>query len=119
MHCQVGRLLHRLDGEILDRLYNDGTLTADPRDHRRPIFIVMAPAGLAFLAATTWSASQRLLPALLRLALVTGGVIQFIGFDRAFQLAMPLVGHGRMAQPPAPTVARADMHAQLSRDTMR
>src|SRR5438128_1042813 len=94
-HCQVGGLLYRLHREIFGRLDHDGTLAADPRDDRRPVFVIMAPAGLALLAATTRSASQRLLPALRRLPLVAGGMVEVIRFHRACQLAVHLIGQGR------------------------
>src|SRR5215475_8683810 len=55
----VGRLLHRCDGKIPGRLDDDKPLATHPNDNRRSIFIIMPPAGLAFLAATTCSASQR------------------------------------------------------------
>ena len=51
----------------------------------------MASTGLAFLAAPTRAASQRLFPALPRLPLVPSRVIEVIGFDRAFELAMYLI----------------------------
>jgi hypothetical protein len=60
-------------------------LATDPRDTRRSIFIIMASAGLVFLAATTRVASQHLLPAVFRLALVPGSVIEFIRLSRGFQ----------------------------------
>jgi hypothetical protein len=59
---EVGRLLHGLDRKILDDLYDDGTLAAHPRDDRRPVFVIVPPARLARLAATTRSASPELLP---------------------------------------------------------
>jgi hypothetical protein len=45
------------------------------------------------------------------LSLVACGMIEVIGFDRAFQSAVRLIGHGRIAQPPALAVAGPDMHA--------
>src|SRR5687768_9750900 len=76
----VGRLLHGLDGKILDRLHDDSPVTAHPRDHGGPIFVIMAPAGLALLAAPTRPTSQGLLAPLFRLPLVASGVIEFIRF---------------------------------------
>jgi hypothetical protein len=73
----------------------------------------MAPAGLAFLAAPTRAASQYLLPAVWRLALVPGRVIEFIRFHRACQLAPHLIGQGGIAQPPAPAIAGPDVYPQL------
>src|SRR5262249_19034921 len=55
----VGRFLHRLRGEIAGRLHDDCPLAADPGDDRRPVFVVVAPAGLALLAATPWPTTQR------------------------------------------------------------
>jgi hypothetical protein len=45
------------DGTIPDRLHDDNPLTADPRDHGWPVFVIMPPAGLALLAAMKRSAS--------------------------------------------------------------
>src|SRR5439155_26440606 len=104
----IGRFLHRLDGKITRPLYDDRPLTADPGNDGGPIFIVVAAAGLALLAPASRSAAQRLLAAPLRLPLVTGGVIEVIGLHRPFQLALHLIGHGGIAQPPTPAIARAD-----------
>src|SRR5262245_38870746 len=79
---KVRRLLDRLDRAIAGRLDDDRPLPTDPRDHRRPILVIMAPAGLALLPATTRAASQVLFSIVLRLALLTGGVIEVIGFHR-------------------------------------
>src|SRR5262245_551213 len=79
----------------------------------------MPPARLALLAAPTRPASQGLFPALLCLALAASGMVEFIGFDRAFQLTMHLVRQGGIAQPPAPAVAGPDMDTQLPRNTTR
>src|SRR5947209_20541635 len=65
-HRDLGRLLHRLHGEILGRLDDDGPLAAHPGDNRGSVFVIMASTGLAFLAAPTRAAAQRLLPALRR-----------------------------------------------------
>src|ERR671933_826363 len=111
LHGQVGGLLYRLDREIFGRVDHNGTLAADPRDDGWPVFVEMAPTGLAFLAAPARSASQRLLPALLGLSLVASGMIEVIRFHRAFLLAVHLIGHGRIAQPPAPPIAGPDMDA--------
>src|SRR5262249_24781509 len=78
---QVCRLLHGLDGKILHRVYHNGPLPADPRDDRRPVFIIVAAAGLALLASTPRAVSQRLLPTLFGLTLMAGGVVGFVGFD--------------------------------------
>jgi hypothetical protein len=69
----------------------------------------MAPARLALFAATTRLASQGLCPALVRLTLVAGGVIEFVGFDSPLQLAIHFIGQGGIAQPPAPAIAGTDM----------
>src|SRR2546429_9122412 len=92
-----------------ESLNYDATLTAHPGDDRGPIFVVMAPPGLAFLAAPPWRAAQRFRPARLGLSLVSGGVIEVIGFDRPCSLTTELIGQGRIAQPPAPAIACADM----------
>src|SRR5215831_4104880 len=119
VHREVRRLLHRGDGEIAGRLEDDGSLATDPGDDGGPVFVVMPPTGLTLLAASTRAASQRFLPALFRLALLPGGVIEVIRFDGALQLALHLVGQGGIAQPPTPAVAGPDMHPQLSGNAAR
>src|SRR5262245_27243243 len=111
--------LHRLHGKIPRALYDDGPVTADPGDDGRPVFVVVAPAGLALLAATPWPTPQRLLPALFGLTLVASGMIQVVGFDRPLQLPLHFVGQGRVAQPPTPAIARLYMHPQLSVNAAR
>src|SRR2546428_1902286 len=81
-HRDVGRLLHRLHREIFGRLDDDIPLATDPRNNGGPGFFVMAPTGLAFLAAPTRAASQPLLPSPLRLSFVARGVIELSAFDR-------------------------------------
>src|SRR5262245_30227296 len=76
LHGEVRGLLHRLDGEITGRLDDDRPLATDPGDNGWPVFVIMAPAGLAFLAPATRSAPQRLLPAVFGLALVPRRVIE-------------------------------------------
>src|SRR5712691_3391204 len=100
-HRQVGCLLYRLRRAISGRLYDDRALTTDPGDNCWPVFVIMTPAGLVFLAATTCAASQRLLPSLLRLPLVASGMVAVIGFDGTLQLTMHLRGQRGIAQPPA------------------
>src|SRR5438128_10806381 len=78
VHRHVSGLLHRLDGEIPGRLDDDCSLATDPGNNGGPVFVIMAPARLALLAAPTRAASQRFLPALLRLALVSRRVIELI-----------------------------------------
>jgi hypothetical protein len=46
-------------------------------------------------------------------------VIEVIGFDRPFQLPTDLIGQRRIAQPPTPAIARADMNPQLLGNTTR
>src|SRR4029434_558572 len=41
LYGEVGGLLHRLDRKVPCRLDHDATLTADPGDNGRPIFVVM------------------------------------------------------------------------------
>jgi hypothetical protein len=72
-------------------------LATDPRDDGRPVFVIVAPARLTLLPAPTRAASQRLLAALARLALVASGVIEVIRFHRARHLAIGLVGDRRIA----------------------
>ena len=54
-HCdgEVSGLLPRADGTSLHGLDHDRPLAADPRDDGRPVFLIMATARLARLAATT------------------------------------------------------------------
>jgi hypothetical protein len=109
----IGHFLHRLHGTITRPLYDDRPWTADPGNDGGPICIVVAAAGLALRAPASRAAAQRLLAAPVRLPLVTGGVREVIGFHRPCQRALPLIGHGGMAQPPTPARARADMAPQL------
>src|SRR4030095_10505941 len=110
LYGEVGRFLHRLDGKVPRRVDHDPSLAADPGDDGGPILVVMAAPGLAFLAAPPWRAAQGLFPALLGLALVAGGMIQVVGFDRPRQLPLHLVGQGRIAQPPTPAIASPPVH---------
>src|SRR5215468_5056515 len=119
LYGEVRRLLNRLHGEIAGRLDDDRPLPTDPSDNRRPILVIMATTGLAFLPPATRAAPQRLLATAVRLSLVTGGVVEVIGFHGACQLAVGFVGEGRIAQPPAPAIARTAMHPQLSCNTSR
>src|SRR5262245_25309573 len=118
-HGDLGRLLHRLHGEIFGCLEDDRPLATDPGDDGRPIFVIMAPTGLAFLAAPTRAVPQRFLPALFGSPLVAGGMVEVIRFYRAFQLAVHFIGQGRIAEPPAPAVARPARHPELSGDAPR
>ena len=97
VHGYVGRFLHRRDRKIPGRLPYDATLAAHPRDDHRPVFIVMTPARLALLAATTWPASQGLWSAWLCLALLASRVIEFIRLNRARQLTIHLIGQSSVA----------------------
>src|SRR5262252_10458239 len=114
---EVSGLLHGLHGEIAGRLEDDRPLATDPGDNRWPIFVIMAPAWLALLATPTCTAAQRLLSTSFCLSLIASGVREVVGFDRPSQLPPDLIGQGRIAQPPAPAIPRADMHAQLSGNT--
>src|SRR5262249_11741451 len=76
-------LLDRLDREIAGRVDDDCPLATDPGDNRGPVFVVMPPTGLTLLAAPSCAAAQRLLPALVRLALLPSGVIEVIRFHGA------------------------------------
>src|SRR5438132_922116 len=113
---EVGCLLDRLHREIPGRLDNHCPLATDPGDDGRSVFVIMAPPRLAFLPAPTRSTPQVLFPSVLSLPLVARGMVEVIRFNDAFQLAMHLIGHGGIAQPPAPPIARADMDTQFSRD---
>src|SRR6266571_4057850 len=61
VHRDVSGLLDRLHREIFGRLDDDSPLATDPGNNGWPVFVVMAPAGLALLAATTRLATHRLL----------------------------------------------------------
>src|SRR5215470_6634221 len=119
LHDDVGGLLHRLDRKVPRRLNHDPAMATDPGDNGRPILVVMAPPGPAFLAATPGVTSQRFLTARLGLALLAGGVIEVIGFDRPCQLTTDLRGQGRIAQPPTPAIAGADMDPHVFGNTPR
>src|SRR5262249_19412121 len=97
VHRQVGCLLHRFDREISGRLDTNSPLATDPGDHRRPVFVLMATTGLAFLATATRAAPQRLLATAWRLPFVAGRMVEVIGFDRPLQLALHLLGQGGIA----------------------
>src|SRR3989442_7929741 len=88
LHRQVGCLLHRLHRDISGRLYHDCPLATDPGDDGRPVFVIMAPTGLALLTATTRSAPQRFFPTLCRLPLVARGMVEVIGFNGTLSLTM-------------------------------
>src|SRR5215467_10728405 len=106
----IGCFLHRLDRKVPCRLDDDSSLAADPGDDRGSVFVVMASTGLAFLAAPPGLATQYLLPAVCRLALVARSMVEIIRFDRAVQLALYLIGQGGIPEPPTPPIAGADMH---------
>src|SRR5215813_8480367 len=119
LHSKIGRFLHRLHGEIFGRLPDDRPLATDPGDDRGPVFVVVPPTGLAFLAATTRSAAQMFFPALFRLPLLASSVIEVIRFYGARQLPLHLVRQGGIAQPPTPAIARPHMHPHLSGNAAR
>src|SRR3989442_10331266 len=66
VHGEVSRLLDRLHREIAGRLDDDSPLPTDPGDNRRPILVIMATTGLAFLPPATRAAPQRLLARMLK-----------------------------------------------------
>src|SRR5215471_4902336 len=72
LHRKIGRFLHRLHREIFGRLEDNSPLPTDPGDDCWPVFVVMAPPGLAFLAAATWSAPQVLFSTVFGLAFLPG-----------------------------------------------
>ena len=84
LHGEVGRLLHRLDGKVPCRVDHHAPLAAHPGDNGRPILVIVAPPRLTFLATPPGLAAQRFCPARLGLSLVSGGVIEVVGFDRPF-----------------------------------
>src|SRR5215470_3076242 len=114
-HRDISRLLHRLDRAIFGRLHDDRPRATDPRHNRGPVFVIMTPPGLTFLAAPTRATPQRLLPTLLGLPLLASGVGESIGFDGPFQLPLHFIGQGRIPEPPAPPITGADMDSHLSR----
>src|SRR5215471_13572162 len=115
----IGCFLHRLDRKVPCRLDDASSLAADPGDDRGSVFVVMASTGLAFLAAPPGLATQYLLPAVCRLALVARSMVEIIRFDRAVQLALYLRGQGGIPEPPTPAIAGADMDPQLSGNAAR
>src|SRR5262244_2890126 len=112
-------LLDRLYREISGRLDHHCPLATDPGDDGRPIFVIMAPAGLALLPTPTCAAPQGLGPSVFGLAFLASRVIEIIGFDGPCQLPLHFIGQGSIPQPPAPAIARPAMHPQLSRNTSR
>src|SRR5712691_13403263 len=119
VHRDVSGLLDRLHREIFGRLDDDSPLATDPGNNGWPVFVVMATAGLAFLAATTRLATHRLLSTPLGLPLLAGGMVEVIRFHRACQLAMHLVRQRGIPQPPAPPIAGTHMDPHLPRDPPR
>src|SRR5215471_1515615 len=107
---EVRGLLHRLHREIAGRLEDDCPLATAPGDNRWPIFVVVPPTRFTLLAASTCPTSPPLLATPFRLALLAGGVIEVIGFDRAVYL---------IAQPPAPAITGPDMDPHLFGNTPR
>src|SRR5436309_9646870 len=101
VHRQVGGLLHRLRREISGRLYHNCPLATDPGDDGWPVFVIMAPTGLALLPTATRSAPQRLRATAWRWPLGAGGGVEVIGFDRPREVTLHLIGQRGIAQPPA------------------
>src|SRR5215467_8889467 len=118
LHGEVGGLLHRLDRQVPCRVDHDATLTAHPGDNDRPIFVIMAPARLALLTATTRAASQRFLATVWCLPLLARRVREVIRFNGPFQLTMHLIEAFRRAGIGAPIPAEKrqhlDAHGELS-----
>src|SRR5215471_16409861 len=87
----------------------------------RVAWMTTAPCRLtqAIIAGRSLSSWPRPGSRFFRLPLVTGGVVEVIGFHGAYQLAIGFIGEGGIAQPPAPAIARTAMHPQLSRNTAR
>lgn len=105
----VGGLLHRLHRAIFGRLDDACPLATAPGEQRGPIFVLMAPPRLARLAAPTRAVSQRVLSAACGLALVPSRVREVLRFHRARQLPIGGRGERRLAQPPTPARAGAEM----------
>src|SRR4029450_7387915 len=119
VHREVRGLLHRLHRAIFRRLDNDAPLATDPGNDRGPVFVIMAPTRLTFLAAPPRSTPQRLLPTLLGLSLLASGVIEIVRFDGPFSLPLHFIGQRRIPQPPAPPRARPYMPPHLSGNAAR
>jgi hypothetical protein len=117
-HRGLGGCLPRLPREIFARLGDDSPWATAPRTKRRPVGVIMAPAGRALLAPATRAAAQRLLAAPCGWALVAGGGIEVIGLDCPFQLARSVVSQGGLAEPPTPAIARAAMAPYLPGEAM-
>ena len=58
LHRDIGCPLPRLHRKLFGRLSHDSPLAAAPGENSRPVFVLMPPARLALLAATTCAASQ-------------------------------------------------------------
>ena len=109
-----GGLLPRRDGPILDTLHHHGPWAAHPGAEGRPVWVIMAPARRALLAATTRPASQRLRPPLLRVSLLRSAVRACIRCTGARPLPLPRLRPRGMAQPPAPPRAGAERAPHLA-----
>ena len=83
-----------MESEISGRLDHHCPLATDPGDDGRPIFVIMAPTGLALLPTPTRAAPQVLCPAVFGLAFLTSGVREIICFDSPFQLPLHFIGEG-------------------------
>src|SRR5262249_14709488 len=81
LYADVDRLLHRLDGTVPCLVYLRTALASHPGDNGRPILVVVPPPGLTLLATPPGLAAQRFRPTRLGLSLVSGGVIEGVGFD--------------------------------------
>src|SRR5207302_8667113 len=92
---------------------------AGPRDNRRPVFVIVAPTGLALPPATTRAAPQGLFPTPLGLTLLARGVVEVIRFHHALHPASDFVGRGRIPQPPAPARAGPALDTQLPGNASR
>ena len=109
VHGEVRCLLHRLDAESTGRLDDAGPLATAPRNHRGPVLGIMAPAGLTLRAPATRSTPQRLLATPVRLPLVASGLGEVIRFHCAHPLTLGFIGQRRIAAPPTPAIAGADL----------
>jgi hypothetical protein len=62
LYSKIGRLLHGQHRAIRGRLDDHRPLPPAPGDARWAVFVVMAPPGLALLAASTWSCPRGFVP---------------------------------------------------------
>jgi hypothetical protein len=101
----VGGLLSRRHRASFGRLDDDRPWATAPGETRGPGCGLMAPPGLALLAAPARLASPRLLPTPCGWPLVAGSLVEVLCFPRPCQAAMQGVRQRSMPQPPAAPIA--------------